>query len=395
MRARAPALAFLAAACCGRAAPIPPAVGLAAPTPDAAAIAQLLLSPAGACGVFVDGAARCWGEWGGDLIRVAAPATGLTGVAELRAGHDVLADPQRFFDHLCARDTHGAVRCWGNDRQGQLGAPAVRLDDGSMTPERVDGLADARQLALGARHACARTGAGDVWCWGQNRYGQAGAGSGTELVRRATRVAGVDGALELIATHESTCARTAAAVLCWGQNQNGQADPDDPRTAVRWTPGEVAAGQGAVELAAGDSAVCARDAAGAVRCWGFVRDLLGEAFAARSEGPVAGLPPATAIAVGDSHACAVVEGGAVWCWGQDALGQQGGGVRHPGWSAPAVVPLPAAAERIVAAGDDTCARLIDRRWICWGANLHGQLAAHGSPLAPTVLDLGAVDLAAQ
>ncbi len=67
MRARAPALAFLAAACCGRAAPIPPAVGPAAPTPDAAAIAQLLLSPAGACGVFADGAARCWGEWGGDL----------------------------------------------------------------------------------------------------------------------------------------------------------------------------------------------------------------------------------------------------------------------------------------------------------------------------------------
>src|SRR4029079_7804044 len=172
----------------------------------------------------------------------------------------------------CARDGAGSVRCWGNDEQGQLGAPDVRTDQGSLTPEPVVGVAGAQELALGSRHSCARDARGDVWCWGQNRYGAVGAGRGAESVPRAVRVPGVAGATQIVATHESTCALTGEhRVTCWGQNLNGQARAGDGvGQPIAWDAREIAAARGATTLAAGDNSVCALDVAGAITCWGSV-----------------------------------------------------------------------------------------------------------------------------
>ncbi|MBK6534435.1 MAG: hypothetical protein IPF99_34190 [Deltaproteobacteria bacterium] len=57
--------------------------------------------------------------------------------------------------HTCARLGDGSVRCWGNNRYGQLG-------DGTVTnrsnPTLVPGLTGVVELAAGGQHTCARLG---------------------------------------------------------------------------------------------------------------------------------------------------------------------------------------------------------------------------------------------
>jgi len=400
------ALALLVAACGGARTPEPAHHPDEPHAPlDARDVEQLVISPTGSCGVFADHRIACWGGWDGALIKVAAPAAGLHEVAELAIGHELLTDPQAHYDHLCARDRAGAVRCWGNNQQGQLGT-GDRTD--SMEPTVVAALGTSAQLALGQRHACALDRGGAVRCWGSNEFGQLGVGRGADAIATPTPVALPDGTIveQLVATVDSTCARTRDhRVLCWGDNQNGQAAVRDGAIESSiWTPRELVLGRGARALAAAESTVCAI-VDGAIACWGYTAGVLDGSHAR-----VEGIDDAQAIALGTDHGCALRSGGAVWCFGMNVHGELGndrvGATRSP----PAQVTLPGPATQIVAGGWNTCARLADRRWFCWGANLHGELgpreatpqSAAGAPATgpvphptPTPLDLTRVELVAE
>ncbi len=132
------------------------------------------------------GAAYCWGANGyGQLgagstaVRSSAPMavtlpTGVTGFTKLFAGEY----------HTCAIANTGAAYCWGRNTSGQLG-------DGTTTnataPVAVTGGLVFRTLGTGELHTCGvvgnataggtQAGAGVVYCWGDNEYGQLGIGS--------------------------------------------------------------------------------------------------------------------------------------------------------------------------------------------------------------------------
>ena len=82
----------------------------------------------------------------------------------------------------CARLADGRARCWGSDSDGRLGNGAAGDID---TPASADALVDfgagvtATQLAAGGTFACARLGSGDDKCWGGNKNGQLGAATTT------------------------------------------------------------------------------------------------------------------------------------------------------------------------------------------------------------------------
>ena len=74
----------------------------------------------------------------------------------------------------CARQTTGAVYCWGGNDVGQLGVGDTAIH---RTPTRV-GKSNSWVGVTSARtHNCARHTSGAVYCWGVNTYGQLGTGN--------------------------------------------------------------------------------------------------------------------------------------------------------------------------------------------------------------------------
>ncbi|GAB4217005.1 MAG: hypothetical protein OHK0013_44120 [Sandaracinaceae bacterium] len=120
----------------------------------------------------------------------------------------------------CALDSAGRVWCWGRNESGQLGRGATMPFNG-LRAQRVAGLpADIVELASGSHHTCARTAAGELWCWGRNAEGQVGRGMVSATEPTPLRVTGVTAQAVRAAT-TGTCALTATNLVCWGNNTEG------------------------------------------------------------------------------------------------------------------------------------------------------------------------------
>jgi alpha-tubulin suppressor-like RCC1 family protein len=77
-------------------------------------------------------------------------------------------------------------------------------------------------LAVGSFHACALTGTGDAYCWGNNQFGQVGDGT-TVNKNDPTLVSGGLKFTSISAGVAHTCGITTdGAVACWGLNLAGE-----------------------------------------------------------------------------------------------------------------------------------------------------------------------------
>jgi alpha-tubulin suppressor-like RCC1 family protein len=123
--------------------------------------------------------------------------------------------------HTCVLLETGAMQCWGSNGAGQLG-------DGTtvsrLTPTIVRTSAQQIQaITSGASHTCALMTAGNIACWGDNRWGQLGDGT-TENRSLPTPVLGIGEPLFGITGGDNfTCGTTqSGGVKCWGSNYVGQ-----------------------------------------------------------------------------------------------------------------------------------------------------------------------------
>jgi alpha-tubulin suppressor-like RCC1 family protein len=74
----------------------------------------------------------------------------------------------------CAITTGGTAYCWGYNDLGQLGSGTS--GDSTSVPVAVAGGLTFTAIQTGARHTCALTSGGTVYCWGDDYYGQLGRG---------------------------------------------------------------------------------------------------------------------------------------------------------------------------------------------------------------------------
>jgi hypothetical protein len=192
----------------------------AEPTPDATPLPRLVKTP------YYVGAAACllWDEQIACTGKIAVPTQG--GTDDRRAKSltpiGVPSVAGASITHLgevaCAWTTVGEVWCWGDNRWGAAGQGDVAPIDAAeaeafVAPARVEHVPPVRAVVAGLRNVCGLTKDGGVWCWGTLL-------DDTRPLPRP--VDGVPPAVEITAVWNHVCLRTGeGAVWCWGEGPDG------------------------------------------------------------------------------------------------------------------------------------------------------------------------------
>lgn len=178
------------------------------------------------CALRTDGRVVCWGQ---NIFGALGDGTIESNASLLRTTPGALVDNSALGTAqqiavsegaTCAVNTSGQLFCWGDNGQGELGVSSPRT--GSPVLVSIPGGSRVEQVSAGRLGFCARTAAQQVYCWGNNSFGQVGSGSraGNVVLPAAAMVSD---AVELSSGYYHTCARTMIGdVYCWGDNSRGQ-----------------------------------------------------------------------------------------------------------------------------------------------------------------------------
>lgn len=177
------------------------------------------------CVASVTGELLCWGNNSSGQLAIDPLVTSSTSTPTI-IGVDPVGDLVTGADHTCAR-IGSEVHCWGLNTSGQLGNNTTTTGSMPVVVAFEPGTAMVRQLAAAGDHTCAVLHNDEVQCWGGNARGEIalvvdknGDDSGS-LTPRATKV---DFPVAQLATGpEHSCAlSTDGQLYCWGNNDFGQ-----------------------------------------------------------------------------------------------------------------------------------------------------------------------------
>ena len=350
-----------------------------APVTGVANAMQLASADSTTCALVKGGDVYCWGANDAGQAGVASPmqvltplkVAGLSGVTAIAAGSNA--------NHFCAVESSGAVQCWGQGNNGQLGNGDT---NNSSTPVNVTSVNDAVGVTGGSGFTCATRKSGAVNCWGQNNWRQLGVGDTSPPAGTTTPlpVNGISNAVLAGAGNAFVCAVQSAGnnVSCWGSNYSGSLGRG---TRVRSaTPIPVTITGKNTAIGAGNQFACAVGASGGVSCWGENYDQqLGNSTISGSGTPivVAGLSAESAVAAGSVHACAFsTSTQSAQCWGFGNSGDLGNG-STPYTQLPPVAFLATPAVSVGAGNGFTCVLLANGAVSCAGVNYNGEVGRPG------------------
>ncbi|EDL32055.1 probable E3 ubiquitin-protein ligase HERC4 isoform 3 [Mus musculus] len=132
--------------------------------------------------------------------------------------------------HTLALNDKGQVYAWGLDSDGQLGLQGS--EECIRVPRNIKSLSDIQivQVACGYYHSLALSKASEVFCWGQNKYGQLGLGidcqkqTSPQLIKSLLGIpfmqVAAGGAHSFVLT-------LSGAIFGWGRNKFGQLGLND------------------------------------------------------------------------------------------------------------------------------------------------------------------------
>lgn len=291
--------------------------------------------------------------------------------------------------HSCAVVVGTRVKCWGRNREGQLGNGQF-VD--SNTPVEVTDLYNTKEVSAGQSHTCALAKDRTVRCWGLGDSGRLGNGSDSSSAT-PIKIA-LSGVTQLSVGSNHSCALVIDEVKCWGDNSSGQIG--DIAESFVSTPTTVPGLSGVTQIASGNFHSCVIVENGAVKCWGQgFAGQLGDGNIGMSSTPVdvVDIDGSTAekraikVSAGGFNSCAVLTTGFIKCWGEGGFGQLGNGGRSSN--------IPVEADLIDNLGTQTadisistslthsCAVSLTGAVKCWGANTFGQLGNGGTTDALT------------
>ncbi len=173
-------------------------------------------------------------------------------------------------------DTNGDVWSWGNNRYGQLGnATNSGSNYANPTPTKVVSSVKFSQIAAGYNHSLAIDTNGDIWAWGHNLYGQLGVAtnSGTNApVTAPNKVTSDVKFAQIVAGHyHSMAIDTNGDTWAWGSNQYGQLGNASSANDPHPVPDRVDSAVQFSQISAGWVHSVALDDNGDVWTWGSNR----------------------------------------------------------------------------------------------------------------------------
>jgi alpha-tubulin suppressor-like RCC1 family protein len=363
----------------------------ATPMPDAMAageagadadIVPIAISAALAtnCALLSNGAVACWGEGqdgelgNGKSGQSSTPVlvSGLSGPDSGLSGATAIVGTQGNGGEgcSCALLSGGTAACWG-----------VTPNTGSsVTPGAVSGISGATAISTGQSFLCALFPSGSVECLGGGIEDEGVLGNGSTIGTQTPQaVTGLSSATAISSGLSFTCALlSAGTVECWGDASYGQLGNGTIETSTpvySTTPVAVTGLSGATAISSGYWHACALVSGGGAECWGYnVYGELGAVTSGDSSATavtVSGLSGAIAISAGAVHTCALLSTGTVECWGGNTYGQLG---NEGGESSTPVAVAGLSGVIAIAAGYySTCALLSGGSIECWGENANGEL----------------------
>ena len=334
------------------------------------------------------------------------PGLAFTGTGRVKAGMITSGGY-----HTCAIMADGTMKCWGYDREGQVGNGGSGRGSRHTTPRTVILPTTISALSVfgGEMHTCGVFNDGSMRCWGRNNDGQIGdnATSDRTSPRNVSLPTGRY-AIAGSAGDDHTCGiMDDGSVWCWGQNDEQQlgwngtlantcSGSDCSRVPTKVLP---VSSLNATDIALGGSHTCAIRLNGSVVCWGDNgQGQLGVTTSSLFSAPVNLTLPigrkATSITAGISHTCAILDNGSAMCWGSNTFGQIGDGTKEDRYS-PTYLNMSTSRNitEISAGGSHTCARLDNGTLLCWGDEGDGRLGFTSNTtevINPTIVDTFAV-----
>lgn len=238
-------------------------------------------------------------------------------------------------------------------------------------------------MSLSNYSTCAIASNNDLYCFGQNYFGQIGNNS---TVNQRTPALISSNIKRIINTSDNVYAINSSGKLyAWGSNYFGQIGDDRP--IVQATKTQILTGTKNI-FQIGTSA-CASKLDGSVYCWGINDEAqLGRSNEAvsnvASSAPVlvdvysskGGVVNVRSFSENSATYCAIKENNDLFCWGSDYYGTRGDGTQ----------PVMQGVTSVKGGVEHNCA-LKDERLYCWGRGYDGRVGVGGSSAAYTTPQL--------
>ena len=168
------------------------------------------------CGLTSDGTAYCWGA--NDFGALGDSTTTGRSVPTAVVGGLKFATIAAGGFHTCGITSAGAAWCWGGNGSSELGDSGSSIQRNAPVAVHASGVLFT-SIAAGLNHTCARAVSGAVYCWGDNSNGQVGPNGGSRAIVPVS--VGLTGSAVVTGGFHS-CALTPNGAYCWGYNQLGQ-----------------------------------------------------------------------------------------------------------------------------------------------------------------------------
>lgn len=232
-----------------------------------------------------------------------------TNVASIKINHSTVA----------ALATNGDLYTWGNNKYGQVGNGKT----GAVQTTPVKVLSNVASFRTNDELIAAITTNGDLYCWGKNWFGQVGNGAKTH---QTTPVKVLSNVASVTTGKTTTAITTSGDLYCWGYTESGQVGNgkhgvEDSQT----TPVKVLSNVASVTSTGLNTAAITMS--GDLYSWGHNGyGQVGNGKAGFHETtPVKVLSNVASITLDNSLAAAVTNSGDLYCWGSNDSGGVGNG----------------------------------------------------------------------